>query len=152
VIVHKKYSDGGVTGYIGQTADGSPVVYTSSPPRATKHDVTDGKVTRKYMHPATREALELAHEAGARKYGELNFLQGHTTTQLLSAIIRHAEALMWEGDVDADCTSRLGREVTHWGCILAGINMALTQQALGTLVDDRDLGKRTGRGQEVSSD
>jgi hypothetical protein len=113
--------------------------------RARKDDVKDGKVGRAYMHPRTRDELELAHEAGAVKYGPLNFMDGHTTTQLLSAAIRHLEKHLWEGDLDEDCTQRLGRPVMHLGCALAGINMLLAQIEAGTHLDDRQLERRKGK-------
>lgn len=114
--------------------------------KARKNDVRDGKVGRSYMHPRTRDALELAHEAGAKKYEPLNFMKGHSTTQLISAAIRHLERHLWEGDVDVDCTEILGRDVSHLGCAMACINMLIAQAAMGTHEDDRqlDLRRRDG--------
>lgn len=105
--------------------------------KAKKNDAADGKVGHRYIHPRFKKELSLALLAGERKYGSYNYLKGHTILQLLDALERHMDAYRWGEDIDADCTERLGREVSHLGNMAACINMLCAQIDLGTITDDR---------------
>lgn len=104
---------------------------------AKKDNITDKKSPYKYLTRWFKNATADAHLAGEIKYGDWNFLRGHTVMQLLEAMERHIEAVKSGEDYDADCSERIGRFVHHLGCAAAGINMYLAQLELGTLVDDR---------------
>ena len=101
---------------------------------ADKHNKDKPQVG--YIHPNTMSQAALAHMAGAVKYSKWNYLKGHSETELLEAIIRHAQAALWDSPNDRDATSRLGQSVTHLGCILANCNMLITQESLGTIKHD----------------
>lgn len=104
--------------------------------RAKKDNVIDMKPEIGYAHPKFMAELAYAQQAGARKYGKLNFTQGHSEVQLIEATIRHLQAYLWEGELDKDCTERLGHPVSHLGCAAANLNMLLAQDALGSLEKD----------------
>lgn len=101
---------------------------------ATKHNKDKPQIG--YLHPATMAECAYAHQAGEVKYGRYNYLKGHSERELLEAAIRHLQAALWEGESDMDSSSRIGRSVSHVGCVLANMNMLLTQKALGTLKED----------------
>lgn len=105
--------------------------------RAKKDDVVDRKPHVYYTHSSLEEGLANAQEAGAMKYGQWNYLAGHTSLQLLSAAKRHLTAFIEGEDLDQDCTDRLGKPVSHLDCVLANLNMLYTQRAIGVLKDDR---------------
>jgi hypothetical protein len=103
-----------------------------------KDDKKDGKVGRRYLHPAFKDAVGLAHDAGAIKYEPFNFLNpGLTILQLLDACERHIDEFRWNGDYDDDCSKRLGRLVHHLGNAGACLNMVFAQLAEGVAIDDR---------------
>jgi len=103
---------------------------------AKKNNKVDGKPEVGYLHPETLKQLSYAHQAGALKYGEFNYLKGHSERQLIEATIRHLYAYLWEGELDKDTTDRLGKDVTHLGCCLANINMLITQDVMDKLTKD----------------
>ena len=104
---------------------------------AKKNDKVDAKISRRFLHPRFKEECSLAMEAGKLKYGDFNFMKGHTILQLLDALERHLDLYKWGEDLDKDCSERLGRPVTHLGNMAACINMLLAQDDAGTLKDDR---------------
>lgn len=104
--------------------------------RANKNDLKDVKPQLRYLDPQLVTETCYAMMAGAKKYGEYNYLKGHSYVQLIEAAIRHLFAAMHGEELDADCTERLGSDVTHLGCAVANINMLLTQKKLGTLEMD----------------
>lgn len=108
-------------------------------PKANKNDRLDNKPELKYICQATLAELSYAMMAGKIKYGKYNYLKGHNASQLLEAAIRHLFAVLNGEYLDADCTERLGHPVSHLGCVLANINMLLSQQEAGTLNNDVQL-------------
>lgn len=68
---------------------------------------------------------------GAAKYGRSNYLKGHRVTGLLDSIERHIDEIKDGQDIDAESGE------SHWAHIAANCLMALHQQQLGTLKDDR---------------
>lgn len=119
------------------------------------NDAKDGFDTRseililiatQYGRSATLRSVGLAMRAGEIKYGDWNFLNGHGKFQLLGAIERHA-LLMLDGEFwDVDTSDRLGVNVSHYGCVVAGINMMWYQEEYGTSIDDGPQ-----RGKEISN-
>ncbi len=89
-------------------------------------------IATQYGRVPTMRAVGLAMRAGEIKYGDWNFLDGHGQWQLLGAIERHALHILEGQRLDSDTSERLGKDVTHYGCIVAGINMILYQEAYGT--------------------
>lgn len=106
---------------------------------ALKKDKQDGKPDLSLLYSRTLEECAYALMAGEIKYGRWNYCEGHEASRLAAAAMRHLLAYLWDGDIDADSTKRLGRPVTHLGCAMANISMLLHQQDLGTLKDDRRL-------------
>ena len=104
---------------------------------ALKNDKKDRKPAMQFVHPDLMEGIGNAMGAGEIKYGDWNFLKGHGRLQLLSAVLRHTFALMRGEDVDKDTTELFGRNIYHWDCIGANINMLLWQREYGTLTEDR---------------
>ena len=104
---------------------------------AKKDNVKDKKPPYKYIGKELKDHVANAHLAGEIKYGDWNFLQGHTAMQLLEAMERHIAWVKNGVNYDKDCSLRIKKLVHHLGCVGAGINMYLMQEALGTLVDDR---------------
>lgn len=68
---------------------------------------------------------------GEKKYGRYNYTKGHKASQLISAAIRHLSAWNEGQEFDAEDGQH------HLGAARACLAMALRQQELGTLVDDR---------------
>jgi hypothetical protein len=104
--------------------------------KAKKDNKKDGKPAYKYLSEQLLNETSRAMMAGALKYGEWNYLNGHLASDLLEAAMRHIVKALNGEDTDADCTQRLGMRVSHLGCAVANINMLLAQQSLGTLIDD----------------
>ena len=68
---------------------------------------------------------------GAKKYGRFNYLKGHRISGLLDSIERHIDEIKDGNDVDLESGQ------SHWAHIAANCLMALHQEQLGTLKDDR---------------
>lgn len=68
---------------------------------------------------------------GEKKYGRYNYCKGHTTSQLIAAIVRHAMAYN-NGEENDPIDGQ-----SHLGSIGANVNMLLRQRELGTLKDNR---------------
>lgn len=76
-------------------------------------------------------AMAEAFKVGEKKYGRFNYCKGHTTSELISAMIRHATAYNDGEDRDA----KDGQ--CHLGSVMANAAMILRQLQLGTHIDDR---------------
>lgn len=72
-----------------------------------------------------------AFMVGQKKYGRYNYCKGHNASQLVAALLRHANA--WNSGEEFDPTD--GQH--HLGSVMACCSMILRQQELGTLKDDR---------------
>lgn len=72
-----------------------------------------------------------AFMVGEKKYGRYNYCKGHKASQLIAAMLRHANA-WFEGEENDPIDGQ-----PHLGSIKACASMLLRQQELGTLVDDR---------------
>lgn len=72
-----------------------------------------------------------AFMVGQKKYGRYNYCKGHTSSQLIAALLRHAKA--WNNGEEHD--PKDGQH--HLGSVMACCSMILRQQELGTLKDDR---------------
>ena len=110
--------------------------------KALKNDISDGKIQHRFLHPRFKKETSLALMAGSIKYGDFNFMKGHTILQLLDAIERHLDLYKWGEDNDPDCTERMGCSVSHLGNIGANLNMLLAQIDAGTIIDDRYKGNK----------
>ena len=104
---------------------------------ALKNDKKDMKPAMQFVHPDVILGIGNAMAAGEIKYKSWNFLKGHGRLQLCSAIIRHTCAIMRGEDVDRETSELLGRDVYHWDCIGANVNMLVWQRDYGTLKEDR---------------
>lgn len=83
--------------------------------------------------PIVERQLAWALMAGARKYGRNNYKKGFPMERLLASAARHISK-MKEGEIlDGDCTTRLGRPVTHAACAIASLAMLLECGRRGTL-------------------
>lgn len=72
-----------------------------------------------------------AFMVGERKYGRYNYTKGHTASQLIAALLRHAGS--WNNGEETD--PKDGQH--HLGSVMACCSMILRQMELGTLKDDR---------------
>ena len=77
------------------------------------------------------EAAARAFQVGEKKYGRYNYYKGHTASQLIAALMRHATAWM-EGEENDPQDGQ-----AHLGSVIACAAMLLQQQKLGTLKDNR---------------
>lgn len=68
---------------------------------------------------------------GEKKYGRYNYCKGHKASQLVAALLRHANA--WNSGEEVDPVD--GQH--HLGSVMACCSMILRQLELGTLKDDR---------------
>lgn len=68
---------------------------------------------------------------GAKKYARYNYTNGHKASQLMSALLRHANA--WFSGEENDPVD--GQP--HLGSVKACCSMILHQMELGTMTDDR---------------
>jgi len=68
---------------------------------------------------------------GARKYKRDNYWKGHRITSLIASMKRHIGKILKGEDIDEESGC------SHWAHVAAGCLMALHQQELGTLKDDR---------------
>ena len=107
---------------------------------ASKDDKKDGKLHTTYIHPFVLYQLGLVMEAGARKYGDWNYLnsQGHKASQLVEAVKRHINKYFYQKEeFDEDTSNRVGGKIHHLACAIAGLNMLLAELIEGSLQDDR---------------
>jgi Domain of unknown function (DUF5664) len=72
-----------------------------------------------------------AFMVGELKYGRYNYCKGHTASQLVGALMRHANA--WNNGEEHD--PKDGQH--HLGSVMACCSMILRQMELGTLIDNR---------------
>jgi hypothetical protein len=72
-----------------------------------------------------------AFMVGEKKYGRYNYCKGHTASQLVAAMLRHAKA--WNNGEERD--PKDGQH--HLGSVMACCSMILRQMELETLKDDR---------------
>ena len=72
-----------------------------------------------------------AFMVGEKKYGRYNYCKGHKASQLMAALLRHANAWFEGEEVDPIDGQ------PHLGSVRACAAMLLRQAELGTLVDDR---------------
>lgn len=72
-----------------------------------------------------------AFMVGEKKYGRYNYCKGHKVSQLVAAIMRHANAYN-QGEENDPVDGQ-----PHLGSIKACCSMLLRQAELGTLIDDR---------------
>lgn len=105
--------------------------------QAAKNDKKDMKPDYSMIPKVMLDQLALVMMSGAEKYGEFNYTKGHNLRQLTAAICRHAKLIEAGEDLDQDTSERLGTAITHWACIAANCLMALHQEELGTLQDNR---------------
>lgn len=112
--------------YEGHSSRGCPV------PQEQKASKNDKEKPDLALIPAIAlEAEARAFMVGEKKYGRYNFYKGHTASQLIAALIRHATA--WnEGEENDPIDGQ-----PHLGSVRACAAMLLQQQKLGTLKDNR---------------
>lgn len=72
-----------------------------------------------------------AFMVGEKKYGRYNYCKGHKASQLVAALLRHANA--WNAGEEHD--PKDGQH--HLGSVMACCSMILRQMELNTLRDDR---------------
>lgn len=73
-----------------------------------------------------------AHQLGAEKYGERNWVENKVCLNTyLSAMMRHIAAYKEGEDLDPESG------ISHLGHVMAGCAIVLDAQKAGTLVDDR---------------
>jgi hypothetical protein len=72
-----------------------------------------------------------AFMVGEKKYGRYNYCKGHKVSQLIAAILRHANAYN-QGEENDPVDGQ-----PHLGSIKACCSMLARQAELGTLIDDR---------------
>lgn len=73
-----------------------------------------------------------AHQLGAEKYGERNWVQNKVQTNTyISAMLRHIAAYKEGEDLDPESG------ISHLGHVMAGCAILLDAQKAGTLVDNR---------------
>lgn len=71
---------------------------------------------------------------GEKKYGRYNYTKGHSSSQLIAAMLRHITAYNDGQNLDPEDGQH------HLGAAAACIAMLLRQEELGTLIDNRFAG------------
>lgn len=126
--VCKNYLDTG-THILGQSGLICNTCYRTTSNKAKKND--QEKIDLSLIPYISNKEHAKAFMVGEKKYGRYNYCKGHSASQLIAAILRHANA--WFDGEDYDPAD--GQH--HLGSVMACCSMILRQQELGTLEDNR---------------
>lgn len=91
---------------------------------------TKGKLNIIEVPLSAEQAMMRGFNNGKEKYAYMDWLNGHSAKDLLSAIIRHAKKMMWENEHDPDSG------LNHMDHILTNAAMYVEQERRGTLKKD----------------
>lgn len=100
-----------------------------SPNKGLKHDQEKPDLT--LIPKVALVAAAQAFMVGENKYGRYNYCKGHSASQLMAALLRHATEWFEGHEVDV----KDGQP--HLGSVIACAAMILREQELGTLTDNR---------------
>jgi hypothetical protein len=109
--------------------------------RGRKFD--SGKPDLSLNPPVALREMAKAFSFGARKYSAFNFESGLSARRLLSAALRHIEAVLDGEEEDtevfgnAETGEKFASGAHHLGHAMASLAMYLRCRELGTLADDR---------------